>query len=155
MLENFFRGWNSIGLKTTPQPNNGNPNGAFYGPLSLKAVNQSRSSAADGYYRPIVGKRSNFHLITGQTVSKINFDKNKVATSVNVSTGEAVGVLDVVDMSNSVCSSQCYERSRCDRYQGLPGSHPRRRYAAQPSGSSALWSRSDEVASSVWHRHSC
>jgi len=85
-VDNFFRGWNSIGLKTQPQPNNGNANGAFYGPVSLKAVNQSRSSASDGYYRPIAGKRSNFHLITGQTVSKINFDQHKVATSVDVST---------------------------------------------------------------------
>jgi len=84
-MHNFFRGWNSIGVHTQPQPNAGDANGAFYGPISAKAVNQSRSSASDAYYRPIAGKRNNFHLLTGQTVTKINFSQMKQATSVNVS----------------------------------------------------------------------
>ena len=83
--EYFFKGWNSIGVKTQPQPSAGDANGAFYGPISLTAKNQSRSDASDAYYRTIVGKRDNFHLITGHTVSKINFDKNKKAQSVDVS----------------------------------------------------------------------
>ncbi|KAK4981153.1 hypothetical protein LTR28_003812 [Elasticomyces elasticus] len=84
IIRNFFKGWNSIGIKTQPQPNAGDANGAFYGPISLTAKNQSRSDASDAYYRPIAGKRANFHLITGQTVSKINFSSKKKATSVNV-----------------------------------------------------------------------
>lgn len=83
-VDNFFRAWNNIGIATQPQPNAGDANGAFYGPVSLTAVNQSRSSASTAYYRPIAGKRNNFHLITGHTVTKINFE-GKSATSVNVS----------------------------------------------------------------------
>jgi len=85
IADNFFRGWNSIGVATQPQPNNGNANGAFYSSVSLTAVNQSRSSASSAYYRPIVGTRENFHLITGHTVTKINFSRQKTAISVNVS----------------------------------------------------------------------
>jgi hypothetical protein len=55
------------------------------GPISLKARNQSRSTAADAYYRPIVGKMRNFHLLTGQVVTKVRFDGKKRATSVDVS----------------------------------------------------------------------
>ncbi len=82
--ENFFRGWNAIGVASNPQPNAGDATGAFYSTVSLDAKNQSRSSASDAYYRPIVGKRNNFHLITGQSVSKIDLDQKKRATAVNV-----------------------------------------------------------------------
>jgi choline dehydrogenase-like flavoprotein len=84
-LDNFFAGWNSIGVRTQPQPNAGDANGAFYSPISLKARNQSRSTAADAYYRPIAGKRKNFHLLTGQVVTKVKFGGKKRATSVDVS----------------------------------------------------------------------
>ncbi|KAK3725483.1 hypothetical protein LTR37_000453 [Vermiconidia calcicola] len=83
IIKNFFRGWNAIGLATQPEPDGGDANGAFYSTVSLKANNQSRSDASDAYYRPIAGKRDNFHLITGQTVTKINFDQDKKATSVD------------------------------------------------------------------------
>jgi len=82
--EHFFRGWNAIGVASNPQPNAGDATGAFYSTVSLDAKNQSRSTASDAYYRPIVGKRPNFHLITGQSVTKINLDHKKRATSVNV-----------------------------------------------------------------------
>jgi hypothetical protein len=80
----FFRGWNAIGVASNPQPNAGNATGAFYSTVSLDAKNQSRSTASDAYYRPIVGKRPNFHLITGQSVTKINLNHKRRATSVNV-----------------------------------------------------------------------
>lgn len=83
-VENFFRGWNAIGVASNPQPNAGDATGAFYSTVSLNAKNQSRSTASDAYYRPIVGKRPNFHLITGQSVTKINLDHKKRAISVNV-----------------------------------------------------------------------
>ena len=70
--------------KTRPA-NDGDANGAFYSSISLKAKNQSRSTAADAYYRPIAGERKNFHLLTGQTVTKIRFDAVAKATSVDVS----------------------------------------------------------------------
>ncbi|KAI7227323.1 GMC oxidoreductase [Hortaea werneckii] len=75
IAKNFFRGWNAIGLLTQPQPNAGDANGAIYGPLSLNAKNQSRSSASSAYYRPIADERSNLHLIVGHAASKINFDR--------------------------------------------------------------------------------
>ena len=83
--ENFFRGWNAIGVQSNPQPNDGQPNGAFYGTLHLDSQNQSRSSASTAHYRRVIEKRRNYHLITGQSVTKILLDeKNKRATSVQV-----------------------------------------------------------------------
>ena len=82
-VEYFFKGWNAIGIATQPEPNDGDANGAFYSTLSLKARNQSRSSADEAYYRPIARERDNLHLIIGRTVTKINLDKQKTATSVN------------------------------------------------------------------------
>ena len=85
-LAYFFRGWNSIGIRSNLQPNAGDATGAFYSTLSLTAKNQSRSSASAAYYRSIAGKRENYHLITGQSVTKINIDiKTMRATSVDVS----------------------------------------------------------------------
>lgn len=100
--ENFFRGWNAIGVASNPQPNAGDATGAFYSTVSLDAKNQSRSTASDDYYRPIAGNRSNFHLITGQSVTKINFDQNLRATSVNVSHGESSSTAMFLLMSFSL-----------------------------------------------------
>ncbi|KAK4552241.1 hypothetical protein LTR86_010595 [Recurvomyces mirabilis] len=83
VMKNFFRGWNAIGVATQIEPNGGDANGAFYGPISAKARNQSRDSASEAYYRPIAGRRDNFHLIISHVVTKINFDQHKRATSVN------------------------------------------------------------------------
>ncbi|RMY64894.1 hypothetical protein D0863_09497 [Hortaea werneckii] len=75
IAKNFFQGWNAIGLLTQPQPNAGDANGVIYGPLSLNAKNQSRSSASRAYYRPIARGRGNLHLIVGHAASKIHFDR--------------------------------------------------------------------------------
>ncbi|KAM0709303.1 hypothetical protein Q7P35_003341 [Cladosporium inversicolor] len=83
VIHNFFAGWNSIGVKTQPQPNAGDANSAFYSPISMEARNQSRSSAADAYYRPIAQTRKNFHLLTGHVVTEIRFNGKKRATSVD------------------------------------------------------------------------
>lgn len=82
IIEYFFRAWNSIGVASNPQPNDGNPNGALYSPLSLDFKNQSRSSASSAYYRPLVDKRQNYHLITRQAVTKIILNGKMTATSV-------------------------------------------------------------------------
>jgi choline dehydrogenase-like flavoprotein len=84
-VANFFAGWNSIGVAINPQPNNGEATGAFYSTISAYARNQSRAHASNAYYRPIAGVRRNLHLITGHTVSKINFSKGVRAVSVDVS----------------------------------------------------------------------
>ncbi|KAI5238533.1 glucose-methanol-choline oxidoreductase [Aureobasidium subglaciale] len=75
--------WKDIGVDINPQPNNGNATGAFYSTISAYAKNQSRSHASNAYYRPIAGARKNFHLITGHTVTKISFNKDKRAISVD------------------------------------------------------------------------
>jgi len=83
--ENFYAGWNSIGVAINPQPNNGEATGAFYSTISAYAKNQSRAHASNAYYRPIAGVRRNLHLITGHSVSKVNFAKGNRAVSVDVS----------------------------------------------------------------------
>ncbi|KAK4951387.1 hypothetical protein LTR10_010361 [Elasticomyces elasticus] len=99
IIKNFFRGWNAIGLATQPEPNGGDANGAIYGPISAMAKNQSRDDASDAYYRPVAGLRDNFHLITEQTVTKINLDDMKRANSVNV------GAATAFDSTKLTCSS--------------------------------------------------
>jgi hypothetical protein len=81
---NFFAGWKSIGVAINPQPNDGEATGAFYSTISAYAKNQSRAHASNAYYRPIAGVRRNLHLITGHSVSKINFNKEIRAVSVDV-----------------------------------------------------------------------
>ncbi|KAI9828361.1 MAG: hypothetical protein M1832_002789 [Thelocarpon impressellum] len=75
VIKYFYRAWESIGVPSNPQPNNGDPQGAIYNPLSLTFYNQTRCSASTAHYRPIVGKRPNYHLIVGHSVSKILFNK--------------------------------------------------------------------------------
>ncbi|KAL8996194.1 MAG: hypothetical protein Q9169_004260 [Polycauliona sp. 2 TL-2023] len=75
--------WNSIGVPSNPQPNGGRAVDAFYSTLSLTAWNQSRCSAATAYFRPIEGKRPNFHLLVLHSVTKVTLDtKGKRATGV-------------------------------------------------------------------------
>lgn len=83
-LEYFFSAWNSIGVPSNPQPNNGRALDAFYSPLSLTAWNQSRSSSDTAHYRPIADKRPNFHLLALHSVSKVMINKDKEATGVQV-----------------------------------------------------------------------
>ncbi|KAL8884351.1 MAG: hypothetical protein Q9192_006869 [Flavoplaca navasiana] len=81
--ELFYKAWNSIGVPSNPQPNGGRAIDAFYSALSITAWNQSRCSATTAYYRPIEGKRQNFHLLTLHSVTKIVIDKkSKRATGV-------------------------------------------------------------------------
>ncbi|CAD0108501.1 unnamed protein product, partial [Aureobasidium uvarum] len=89
VIENFFAGWNSIGVAINPQPNNGEVTGAFYSTISAYAKNQSRAHASNAYYRPIANVRRNLHLLTGHTVSKINFEDDLRAVSVDTSTVRA------------------------------------------------------------------
>ncbi|PGH23048.1 hypothetical protein AJ80_02821 [Polytolypa hystricis UAMH7299] len=81
-IENFYRGWNSIGITTDRDPNDGTAVGAFYGPSTLDFKNQSRSYARLAHYDRVIERRPNYHLITGQRATKISFDKKKRATGV-------------------------------------------------------------------------
>ena len=87
VMKYFFKGWNAIKVRTQPEPNGGDPNGAFYSSVSLNATTQERSDASDAYFEPIAGKRQNFQLIPKTNVTKINFNSNKKAVSVEVCEG--------------------------------------------------------------------
>ena len=104
--EYFFKGWNAIGIATQPEPNAGDANGAFYSPLSLKAQNQSRSSADEAYYRPIAAARDNFHLMYGQAVTKINVDNQTTATSVNFQPSNATNSMGSATTSTAKASRE-------------------------------------------------
>ena len=80
VLKYFFPAWNSIGVFSNSQPNDGQAIGAFYSPLSLDAWNQSRSSSDTAHYRPVAGKRQNFHLLPLHSVTKIQVDRNSKQT---------------------------------------------------------------------------
>ncbi|KAI9780602.1 MAG: hypothetical protein M1816_002798 [Peltula sp. TS41687] len=83
VLDYFYRAWASIGVALNPQPNAGDPNGAIYSSLSLDFKNQSRSTSSTAHYRPFIGERPNYHLVTGQKVVKISLNrKGTRATSV-------------------------------------------------------------------------
>lgn len=79
--EDYFRAWNSIGVESNLQPEEGNTNGAIYSPMCLDAKNQSRSTAASAHFRSLVGKRPNYHLVPGHAVTKIGFDKESMTAN--------------------------------------------------------------------------
>ncbi len=61
---------NLLGLPTQFDPNDGTSAGPAFVPTDLDPKNQTRSDARRTYYDPYVG-RSNFHVITGQHVTRI------------------------------------------------------------------------------------
>lgn len=150
--ENFFKGWNSIGIKTQSQPNAGDANGAFYGPISLTAKNQSRSDATDAYYRPIAGERANLHLITGQTVSKINFSREKKATSVNVGELPVRAMAARSESFASLVHSAQFHWTACyPNRKGLQRNHSSCWSASQSAGPAAVGNWSQQTA--LWPRY--
>lgn len=97
-------------MRSNPQPNDGDANGAFYAPLSLTFWNQSRCSSSTAHYRPIVDKRPNFHLIANQSVAKILIDqKSKQATGVQVS---QIGIIRVSLLNFLTCDTQQFVSRR-------------------------------------------
>lgn len=75
VLKYCFPAWNSVGISSNSQPNNGRALGAFYSPVPFDAWNESRSSSDTAHYRQIAGKSQNFHLLTLHAVTKIQIDK--------------------------------------------------------------------------------
>ena len=61
---------NLLGLQTQFDPNDGTSAGPAFVPTDLDPNNQTRSDARRTYYDPYVG-RENFHVITGQHVTRI------------------------------------------------------------------------------------
>ncbi|KAK4690917.1 hypothetical protein P7C71_g5976, partial [Lecanoromycetidae sp. Uapishka_2] len=67
---NLFAGMNLLGLPTQFDPNDGTSAGPAFVPTDLDPKNQTRSDARRTYYDPYAN-RNNFHVITGQHVTRI------------------------------------------------------------------------------------
>ncbi|KAL8947949.1 MAG: hypothetical protein Q9222_005818 [Ikaeria aurantiellina] len=67
---NLFAALNYLGVPTEFDPNDGSSAGAAFVPTDLDPNNQTRSDARRTYYDPYVS-RPNFHVITGQHVTRI------------------------------------------------------------------------------------
>ncbi|KAL8897572.1 MAG: hypothetical protein Q9207_007153 [Kuettlingeria erythrocarpa] len=67
---NLFAALNYLGIPTQFDPNDGSSAGAAFIPTDLDPRNQTRSDARRTYYDPYV-LRPNFHVITGQHVTRI------------------------------------------------------------------------------------
>ena len=91
VLVNLFAGMNLPGLPTQFDPNDGTSAGLAFVPTDLDPNNQTRSDARRTYFDPYVS-RSNFHIITGQHVTRILIDG--VGSNNAVSTPAAEGNTD-------------------------------------------------------------
>ena len=67
---NLFAAMNLLGLPTQFDPNDGTSAGPAFVPTDLDPNNQTRSDARRTYYDPYAN-RTNFHVITGQHVTRI------------------------------------------------------------------------------------
>ena len=93
-VENFFRGWHSIGVPTPEEPCAGDANGVFWAPSSLDPKDQTRSYARSAHYDQEVQSRPNYHLLTGSAVRKVIF-KEKTAVGVEYTNRETSEVRSV------------------------------------------------------------
>lgn len=69
-LENIVAATNELSINIPDDQASGNAIGGYYCPHNLDPFSVTRSSAEEAYYTSAV-VRSNFHLITGQQVTKI------------------------------------------------------------------------------------
>lgn len=69
-LVNLFAGMNFLGLPTQFDPNDGTSAGPAFVPTDLDPNNQTRSDARRAYFDPYA-TRNNFHVITGQHVTRV------------------------------------------------------------------------------------
>lgn len=72
-LVNLFAGLNYLGVPTEFDPNDGSSAGAAFVPTDLDPKNQTRSDARRAYFDPF-RHRQNFHVITGQHVTRVLID---------------------------------------------------------------------------------
>lgn len=67
---NLFAALNYLGVPTQFDPNDGSSAGAAFIPTDLDPNNQTRSDARRTYFDPYIS-RPNFHVMTGQHVTRI------------------------------------------------------------------------------------
>ncbi|KAI9821656.1 MAG: hypothetical protein M1827_002237 [Pycnora praestabilis] len=82
---NFFDALNLLGVPTAYDPNDGTSAGASFIPTDLDPKNQTRSDARITYYDPYVSRR-NYHVITGQHVTRVLIDNYNGSAVVNAPT---------------------------------------------------------------------
>jgi choline dehydrogenase-like flavoprotein len=75
--EYFFRGWNSLDVKTPKDPGAGIKSGVFWAPSSLDPRDETRSYARTAHYDRVIGSRPNYHLLTNSAVQKIAIKNGK------------------------------------------------------------------------------
>lgn len=80
-IENFFRGWHSLGVPTPNDPGSGDAKGVFWAPSSLDPRDETRSYARTAHYDRVVTSRPNYHLLTNTAVRRVIF-KGKTAVGV-------------------------------------------------------------------------
>ncbi|KAJ0162546.1 Oxygen-dependent choline dehydrogenase [Colletotrichum tanaceti] len=65
-----LQGFSEIGLHLSGDLNTGDPTGAMIVPSSMSPTNQTRSDARTGYFDSAIS-RSNLHVVTGQTATRL------------------------------------------------------------------------------------
>lgn len=85
--QNIIDATNELGITVPLDQAAGSPIGGYFCPHNIDPTDASRSSAREAYYNP-VQTRSNLHLLTGQSVTKLVVDGangTAVVTGVEVS----------------------------------------------------------------------
>ncbi|KAI0161785.1 putative GMC oxidoreductase [Hypoxylon sp. FL1284] len=78
--DNFLEGIQELGIPFNEDPNSGDATGASITPSSMTAKNQSREDARTAYLDPVL-ERTNMHLVTGHTVTRILHDNSRAVFS--------------------------------------------------------------------------
>jgi hypothetical protein len=82
-IETIVDAWKKIGILAPRDASSGNGVGSLWTPSPIDPKTETRSYSRTAYHDK-AAKRSNYHLIIGQQVTKILFDKSKHATGVTV-----------------------------------------------------------------------
>ena len=74
-VANVLDGFSELGIPIIDDPNNGTAAGAMFLPSSMHPTNQTRSDAREAHFNSAAHK-SNLHIATGQTVTRIILEPN-------------------------------------------------------------------------------
>ena len=72
-VANVLDGFSELGIPIIDDPNNGTAAGAMLLPSSMHPTNQTRSDAREAHFNS-ADHRSNLHVATGQTVTRLIFE---------------------------------------------------------------------------------
>lgn len=75
--ELILKAWKQLGINVLRDGVNSKATGAFWFPGSIDATTRTCSYARTAYYEPNKG-RSNFHLLTGRTVTRLALEEKTV-----------------------------------------------------------------------------